>query len=299
MSGATVTVIDRARGIGPRAFDRTGQGSTTPSSPPDRRICNSAARGRDAHGISELALSGELAGKSAVVSSFGSELAVLLHMVAQINPNTPILFLNTGKKAFRRNLALSRPSARTARSWRFAVAGTASTECGNRRGHSEGNIAASGQSHAVVVLQGDAVEWLELFRPRLPAASGSKRKSAPRWRRSSSSKGGSASILWPTGRWRYLENYMVKYYLPRHPLVEDGYPSIGCMPCTRRVQAWRILSRRALVRSRKGRECRHPCRNRRRGRRGHLSAACPGAAGFAYTPPPIVISRLCAVVAEW
>ena len=22
-----------------------------------------------------------------------------------------------------------------------------------------------------------------------------------------------------------------------HPLVEDGYPSIGCMPCTRRVQA--------------------------------------------------------------
>ena len=25
--------------------------------------------------------------------------------------------------------------------------------------------------------------------------------------------------------------------LPRHPLVEDGYPSIGCMPCTRRVQA--------------------------------------------------------------
>ena len=29
---------------------------------------------------------------------------------------------------------------------------------------------------------------------------------------------------------------MVKHNLPRHPLVDDGYPSIGCMPCTRRVQ---------------------------------------------------------------
>src|SRR4029077_6007606 len=56
-----------------------------------------AARGRDAHGILELALKGEFAGKSAVVSSFGAESAVLLHMVAAIDPATPILFLNTGK----------------------------------------------------------------------------------------------------------------------------------------------------------------------------------------------------------
>ncbi len=34
-----------------------------------------------------------------------------------------------------------------------------------------------------------------------------------------------------------LEAYHRTHKLPRHPLVEDGYPSIGCMPCTRRVQA--------------------------------------------------------------
>ena len=34
-----------------------------------------------------------------------------------------------------------------------------------------------------------------------------------------------------------LEDYVAKHNLPRHPLVEDGYPSIGCMPCTRRIQA--------------------------------------------------------------
>ena len=32
-----------------------------------------------------------------VVSSFGAESAVLLHMVAQIDPTTPVIFLNTGK----------------------------------------------------------------------------------------------------------------------------------------------------------------------------------------------------------
>ena len=55
------------------------------------------AAGRDAHGILELALTGEFAGKTAVVSSFGAESAVLLKLVADIDPNTPILFLNTGK----------------------------------------------------------------------------------------------------------------------------------------------------------------------------------------------------------
>ena len=34
-----------------------------------------------------------------------------------------------------------------------------------------------------------------------------------------------------------LEAYTNEHEIPRHPLVEDGYPSIGCMPCTRRVQS--------------------------------------------------------------
>ncbi len=38
-----------------------------------------------------------LAGRIAVVSSFGTELAVLLHMVARIDATTPVLFIDTGK----------------------------------------------------------------------------------------------------------------------------------------------------------------------------------------------------------
>jgi phosphoadenosine phosphosulfate reductase len=32
-----------------------------------------------------------------------------------------------------------------------------------------------------------------------------------------------------------VESYQETYDLPRHPLVAQGYPSIGCGPCTRAV----------------------------------------------------------------
>ena len=38
-----------------------------------------------------------LAGRIAVVSSFGAESAVLLHLVAQVDPATPVIFLETHK----------------------------------------------------------------------------------------------------------------------------------------------------------------------------------------------------------
>ena len=35
-------------------------------------------------------------GEVALVSSFGAESAVLLHLVARVNPDTPVLMLDTG-----------------------------------------------------------------------------------------------------------------------------------------------------------------------------------------------------------
>ncbi|MEZ5311093.1 MAG: phosphoadenosine phosphosulfate reductase family protein [Microthrixaceae bacterium] len=34
-----------------------------------------------------------------------------------------------------------------------------------------------------------------------------------------------------------MEEYEVTHNLPRHPLKDKGYPSIGCWPCTRPVAA--------------------------------------------------------------
>jgi hypothetical protein len=38
--------------------------------------------------------------------------------------------------------------------------------------------------------------------------------------------------LWDKAR---IEAYMSEHALPVHPLVEQGYPSIGCSPCTTKV----------------------------------------------------------------
>src|SRR5262249_2156896 len=84
----SVTVIDARRELLPRERTPVGAGLA-------EFVTKAAAR--DAHGILELALGGDLSGRTAVVSSFGAESAVLLHMVAAIDPTTPILFLNTGK----------------------------------------------------------------------------------------------------------------------------------------------------------------------------------------------------------
>ena len=94
---SNVTVIDARRGLRPHAFDRVGAGAGDAAVAAQLAALQDKARDRDPQGILELALTGEFAGKTAMVSSFGAESAVLLHMVAQIDPNTPILFLNTGK----------------------------------------------------------------------------------------------------------------------------------------------------------------------------------------------------------
>ena len=41
----------------------------------------------------------------------------------------------------------------------------------------------------------------------------------------------------PLTKWsaQDLQDYMADHDLPRHPLVAQGYPSVGCMPCTTRV----------------------------------------------------------------
>ena len=96
-AASTVTVIDTKRGLTPHAFDRAGSGAADPRVAAHLAALQDKAKDRDAHGILELALTGEFTGKTAVVSSFGAESAVLLKLVADIDPHTPILFLNTGK----------------------------------------------------------------------------------------------------------------------------------------------------------------------------------------------------------
>ena len=179
-----------------------------------------------------------LAGRIAVVSSFGAESAVLLHLVAQVDPATPVIFLETHKHfpetiAYRdalvarlglSNLVIVEPDpARLAERdatglrWSYdpdgcceirkveplarALAGFDATITG-RKGFQSATRAGLPRFE---LDRGDALARLKLN----PLAN------------------------WSKGQ---LEAYVAEHDLPAHPLVAEGYPSIGCSPCTSKVE---------------------------------------------------------------
>jgi len=236
MSAANkITVIDAKRGLMPHAFDRAGAGATDPAVRAHLAALQEKARDRDAHGILELALTGEFAGRTALVSSFGTESAVLLHLVAQIDPNTPILFLNTGK-LFGETLRY--------RDRLQEVLGLGDVR----------SLAPSLEARLAVDPDGtlwsrdtDACCGLRKVVPLARALEPFDAQVTGRKRFQTRERAAMQPVEYFEGRYRFnplwqwtvaeLQAYMTDHNLPRHPLVEDGYPSIGCMPCTRRVQA--------------------------------------------------------------
>ena len=234
MSGATVTVIDRTRGITPRIFDRSGAGAGDPVVRAKLAELQGEAEGRDARGILEIALKGENARKTAVVSSFGSESAVLLHLVASVDPNTPILFLNTGK-LFGETL-------------RYRDRLQELLGLGDLRSLAPHPIdrATRDPEGTLWARDPDACCNFRKVVPLKRALEGFAAQITGRKRFQTKERAVMQTVEYFEGRFRFnpladwslsdLESYAVKHDLPRHPLVEDGYPSIGCMPCTRRVQ---------------------------------------------------------------
>ena len=78
-----------------RAIDRLDTGPRFTEQ--DAIRLNRMFRGAETEEWLRAVIEGSLAGDTAVVSSFGAESAVLLHLISQIDPNVPVLFLETGK----------------------------------------------------------------------------------------------------------------------------------------------------------------------------------------------------------
>ena len=229
MSG-TVTVIDPARGVMPRALDRVDPTISAPLA-----VLRAAAEGRDAHGILELALTGDLKGRTAVVSSFGAESAVLLHLVAQIDPNTPVLFLNTGK-LFGETL---RYRDRLQDALGLGDVRSLAPSLGDRALNDPDGTLWSRDADACCDFR-KTVPLAQVLAPFAAQITGRKRFQTQ-------TRAGMEPVEFHDGRLRFnplwqwsqadLAAYIERHRLPAHPLVADGYPSIGCIPCTRKVQA--------------------------------------------------------------
>jgi phosphoadenosine phosphosulfate reductase len=228
-SKSRFTVIDSSRGIAPAPDSRLD-----PAVRAHLAQLQQKADGRDAHGILELALTGEFAGKTAVVSSFGAESAVLLHLMAQIDPATPVLFLNTGK-LFGETLR-----------YRDRLQDTLGLGDVRSIAPSLGDRAISDPEGTLWSRDADACCHFRKTVPLAKALAPFAAQVTGRKRFQTRERADMQAVEFHDGRFRFnplyewsladLEAYTKAHKLPEHPLVEDGYPSIGCMPCTRRVQ---------------------------------------------------------------
>ncbi|MEL6700898.1 MAG: phosphoadenylyl-sulfate reductase [Pseudomonadota bacterium] len=172
--------------------------------------------------------------KVALVSSFGADSVVLLHMVAQIDPDLPVLFLDT-EMLFPETLRYQREVAEQLGLTNVQVI---------RPNRAE--IFAKDPDGLLHRADTNACCHLRKTRPLQKALAGYDGWITGRKRHQSDTRaemavfeteGGKRIKINPLAAWSRedIAAYMDAHDLPRHPLVERGYLSIGCSPCTHPV----------------------------------------------------------------
>lgn len=181
--------------------------------------------------VLEHAMTDSDTGRVALVTSFGAESVVLLHMVSLIDRATPVLFVDT-EMLFEETLAYQREVADMLglRDVRMIRA-------------SRTRLAARDPSRQLHRTDPDACCHLRKTEPLLHAlapfdawVTGRKRfQGTTRATLDFFEPEGTDRIkVNPLAHWtpKNVQDYMANNGLPRHPLVAKGYPSIGCAPCT-------------------------------------------------------------------
>ena len=173
--------------------------------------------------------SGEL-GRVAVVSSFGTESAVLLHLVAQADPLIPVVFVDT-LKMFPETLEY-----RATLLDRFGLLNASVVEPDPDviKAKDENGLRWSWDPDGCCEIRkveplARAKQGLDTWISGRKAFQSSTRANLPRFE----IEDGLLKIN-PLGDWvkEDLETYFAEYDLPRHPLEAQGYLSVGCAPCT-------------------------------------------------------------------
>lgn len=203
----------------------------------DAHRLNNLFRGTETPEMLRTVLGERMLGDTAVVSSFGAESAVLLHLIAQVDASTPVIFLDTLKHfpetiAYRDTLTahlgltdvrIIQPDA--------DILGK-KDESGLRWSYDPDGCC---EIRKVIPLA-RALAHFDASITGRKAFQASTRAALPRFELDASDAQGRIKFN-PLVTWTSddLQAYLATHDLPRHPLVEQGYPSIGCAPCTARV----------------------------------------------------------------
>lgn len=172
-------------------------------------------------------------GRVAVVSSFGTESAVLLHLVAQADRTVPVIFVDT-LKMFPETLDYRETLVN-----RFGIADSrvvtplaevlASKDATGLRWSYDPDGCCDIRK---VEPLARAKQGLDTWISGRKAFQSVTRQNIPRFE----VEDGRLKLN-PLGDWTKddLEAYFTLHDLPRHPLEAQGYLSIGCEPCTSKV----------------------------------------------------------------
>jgi phosphoadenosine phosphosulfate reductase len=173
-------------------------------------------------------------GRIALVSSFGAEAAVLLHMAAAIDPALPVIFLDTGKlfgetRRYRDTL-IRRLGLHDVRTVEPDAKRLAAEDPQGMLWHSAPDrCCALRKVEPLTRALAPFDAWIN-GRKR---SHGALRAHLPLVERAEG-----RIKLNPLADWSAedVAAYFATHDLPHHPLEEDGFTSIGCMPCTDRAK---------------------------------------------------------------
>ncbi|MRU13911.1 phosphoadenylyl-sulfate reductase [Roseovarius sp. A21] len=193
---------------------------------------NARYRHHSATSVLSHALRDPEAGQLALVSSFGAESVVLLHMVAVAKPDTPVIFIDT-QMLFTETLIyqqevserLGLRDVRVIRASDKVLETTDPTQTLHRR-----DTDACCALRKTVPLQG-ALQGFDGWITGRKRFQGVTRAALDFFE---VEEGTNRLKVNPLAHWtrQDIRTYMEENRLPKHPLVAQGYPSIGCQPCT-------------------------------------------------------------------
>ena len=198
-------------------------------------VLNARYKHHSATDVLEHALKDHDLGRVALVSSFGAESVVLLHLVSVIAPETPVLFIDT-RMLFQETLDYQRQLAESLNLCDIRTIRANPARVGYE--DPDGTLHQFNTDACCAVRK---VEPLERALSKFDGwITGRKRfQNSDRGTIDFFENEGDFRIkVNPLAHWgrEDLEEYMVENRLPRHPLVAKGYPSIGCAPCTSPVK---------------------------------------------------------------
>ena len=167
----------------------------------------------------------------ALVSSFGTESAVLLHLVSKIDKAAPVIFLDTGKlfpETLRyRDALIDRLGLQDVRSVRPNERALAVADPAGTLWQTDPDVCC--WQRKVEPLD-EALAGFPAWITGLKRYQGGLRAVLPLIEREGERVKVNALASWSAEQ---LRRYIEERGLPRHPLEAQGYRSIGCAPCTR------------------------------------------------------------------